>query len=59
MWGILWEPTSRGSFEKTNKPVFRYGLGEWVYEISGAYRFSFGQEVRHKQTTDRQILEQT
>ena len=27
-------------FEKNKKPVFRYGLGECVYQISGLYRFS-------------------
>ena len=26
------------------KHVFRYGLGECVYQISGLYRFSFGQD---------------
>ena len=31
-------------FEKT-KTVFRYGLWEGVYKISGLYRFSVGQEV--------------
>ena len=36
-------------FEKTKKSVFRYGLGECVYQISGEYRFSFGQESRTKQ----------
>ena len=38
---------------KTNKePVFRYGLGEYVYLISGLYLFLFGQEVlyKHRQT---------
>ena len=28
-----------------NKAVFRYGLGECVYQISSLYRFSFGQEA--------------
>ena len=32
------------SFEKTNK-LFRYGLGECVYQISGLYSFLFGQEL--------------
>ena len=30
-------------FKKNKKPIFRYGLGECVYQISGLYRFSFGQ----------------
>ena len=41
-------------FEKTNKnPVFRYGLGECVYQISGQYLFSFwpkGAVQVHKPT---------
>ena len=33
-------------FEKNKtKTVFRYGLGECVYKISGLYRFSFCQEA--------------
>ena len=28
-------------FEKTKKPVFRCGLGERVFRISGLYRFFF------------------
>ena len=35
-------------FEKT---VFRYGLGEWVYQISGLYRFSFNQGVPYNPQT--------
>ena len=30
-------------FEK--KRIIRYGLGKWLYQISGLYRFSFAQEV--------------
>ena len=37
-------------FEKTKKHVCRYGLGEFVYIISGRYRFWFGQEVPYKAT---------
>ena len=32
------------------KIVFRYGLGECVYQISGRYRFSLGQELLDKPT---------
>ena len=32
-------------FEKNNKNFFRYGLEECVNQITGLYRFSFGQEV--------------
>ena len=32
-------------FEKNNKNLFRYGLGECVNQITGLYRFSFGQEA--------------
>ena len=38
-------------FEKT-KPVFRYGLGECLYQISDLYRFSFDQEVPYSPTTN-------
>ena len=31
-------------FQKKKKHIFRYGLGECVYQISGLYRFSFGQD---------------
>ena len=34
--------------KKTKKSVFRCGLGERVYQISGLHRFSFGQEQFHK-----------
>ena len=44
-------------FEKTKKPVLRYGLGECLYQISGLYHFSFGQgdayEPTDKQTNTR------
>ena len=30
--------------------VFRYGLGECMYQNSGLYRFSCGQEPWHRQT---------
>jgi len=40
-------------FEKTKKPIFRYGQGEYVYQISGMYHFSFGQEVPDKVTNPR------
>ena len=37
-WSLFFEK------KKTNKKnLFRYGLGEYVYQISGMYRFSFGQ----------------
>ena len=36
-------------FDKNKKPVFGYGLGKGVYQISGLYRFSFSQEAWHKQ----------
>ena len=29
-------------FEKNKKAVFRYGLGECVFQILGLYRFFFG-----------------
>ena len=35
-------------FEKTKYPFYRYCLGECVYQISGLYRFSFGQEVPYR-----------
>ena len=31
-------------FFQKKKHIFRYGLGECVYRISGLYRFSFGQD---------------
>ena len=40
----------RDFFEKTKKPVCRYGLGECVYQISGLYSLAFGQEVPYKPT---------
>ena len=40
--------------EKTKKKnIFRYGLGECVYRISGLCRFSFGQEVPYKPTNQQ------
>ena len=36
---FLWD-----RFFQKKKHVFRYGLGECVYQISGLYRFSFGQD---------------
>ena len=33
---------------KTKRPIIRWGLWEDVYQMSGVYRFSFGQEVWHK-----------
>ena len=38
--------------DKKKKSVFRYGLGECVYQISGLYSFSFGQRAwdRRKDT---------
>ena len=39
----------RDRFSK-KKPVFRYGLGECVYQISGLYRFRCGQNAWHRQT---------
>ena len=36
--------TLRVLFRKKQKNVFRYGLGECVNQISGLYRFSFGQD---------------
>ena len=39
--------------KKQKKNVFRYGLGECVNQISGLYRFSFGQEVPYKPKTHR------
>ena len=44
-------------FEKNKKSVFRYGLGECVYQISGLYLFSLwpkGAVQTHK-PTDPQI----
>ena len=35
---------SLGQIFPKKKHVFRYGLGECVYQISGLYRFSFGQD---------------
>ena len=41
--------TLRILFRKNKKKTFsRYGLGECVSQISGLYRFSFGQEVPYK-----------
>ena len=40
-------------FEKTKKPVFRCGLGECVYQISGLYRISYGQKVPYDPTAIR------
>ena len=39
------------------KTIFRYGLGKYVYHISGLYRFSFGQGARRDKNeyTDTQI----
>ena len=31
------------------------GLGEYVYQISGLYHFSFGQEVWHKEINKQGI----
>ena len=38
----------RVNFSKKKKPVFRYGLGECVFQILSLYRFLFGQEAWHK-----------
>ena len=35
----------QGHFFEIAKKLFRYGLGECVNQITGLYRFSFGQEV--------------
>ena len=35
---------------KNQKPVFRLGLLEYMYKISGPYSFLFGQDVRYKHT---------
>ena len=32
-------------FEKTKKTIFRLGQWEYVFQISGLYHFSFGQET--------------
>ena len=37
------------------KPVFRYGLGECVHQISDLYHFSFDQEVLCIPQTNRPI----
>ena len=39
-----------GALRFIKKTVFRYGLGQCVYQISGLFRFLFGQRVRHRQT---------
>ena len=35
-------------FEKTENPFLDKVYGRYVYQISGLYRFSFGQEAWHK-----------
>ena len=39
----------QGYFSK-KKNIFRYGVGEYVYQISGLYNFLSGQEAPDKPT---------
>ena len=43
--------------KKNEKTVFRYGKVECVYQISGPYRFSFGQEAWNTLYIDTHIYE--
>ena len=36
---------SQDRFLKKQKEILKYGLGKCVYQISGLYRFLFGQEA--------------
>ena len=40
----------QGHFFEKKKIIFRYGLGECGYQISGLYHFSFGQQVPSEPT---------
>ena len=42
-------PPSGSLFRKNKKTFFRCGLGERVYQISGPYRFWFGQKAWHRE----------